>query len=164
MKIYLIGMPLSGKSTIGKELSNKLSFEFIDLDNYIEEIYKVSIDEMLENGHEDFFRSLEEDALALCLKKYDTIIATGGGIVLNEKNNKLMEGLVVFLDIPLNVLKEREKTAKKRPLLKDSGALEKTYNERIELYYDFADIIVTETDIDKTVNTIINILEEEGYL
>lgn len=164
MKIYLIGMPLSGKSTIGKKLAKELLFHFVDLDDYIEKIYEVNIDDMLKNGHEDVFRSLETDALKEILNTTDTVIATGGGVVLSEENDEFMDGLNIFLDVNLQELKNREKTAKKRPLLVNEDALTKTYEERIELYYGFADIIITETDIDKIVKEIIDTLYEEGFI
>lgn len=160
MKIYLIGMPLSGKSTVGKILAEELRFDFVDLDNYIEKIYKINIDEMLTNGHEDLFRAIETDALINCMKMKDVIISTGGGIVLSEENSKFFDGLVVFLDVSLKDLKEREKKAKKRPLLKEKDSLTKTYHKRIELYYNFADIIITETDRKKIVEIILEALEE----
>lgn len=164
MKIYLIGMPLSGKSTIGKKLAQELAFNFIDLDDYIEKTYEVNIDYMLKNGHEDLFRSLETDALKEILNMTGVVIATGGGVVLSEENYDFMDGLNVFLDVKLYDLKEREKKAKKRPLLNDDNALANTYEQRLELYYGFADIIITETEIDKIVNEIIDVLYEEGFL
>ncbi len=164
MKIYLVGMPLSGKTTVGKELADRLLFDFIDLDDFIEDLYEVNIDEMLKNGHEDLFRSLETEALIECLKMSNTVISTGGGIVLDENNNDLMDGIVVFLNVELEVLKEREKEAKKRPLLKDDNSLEAMFNERIDLYYDFADIILSETDLNKVVSEIIEILEAEEFI
>lgn len=165
MKIYLIGMPLSGKSTIGKYLAEELEFDFVDLDDYIEKTYEVNIEQMLINGHEDLFRAIETEALIECSTlDDDTVVATGGGIVLNEENNNFFDGPVVFLDVSLDVLKEREKKAKKRPLLKEKDALTKTYNKRIELYYNFADIIIVETDIEKIIDIIIDSIYEEGFL
>ena len=94
----------------------------------------------------------------------NTVISTGGGIVLDENNNDLMDGIVVFLNVELEVLKEREKEAKKRPLLKDDNSLEAMFNERIDLYYDFADIMLSETDLNKVVSEIIEILEAEEFI
>lgn|SRR5690554_1415356 len=164
MKIYLIGMPLSGKSTIGKRLAEELRFQFIDLDIYVEKTYEINIDDMLKNGHEDLFRALETDALKEILNMTDVVVATGGGIVLSDENYDFMDGLTIFLDVKIQELKKREKTAKKRPLLDNEDALSKTYRERIELYYSFADIIITETNIDEIINEIIDTLYEEGFL
>ena len=76
MKIYLIGMPLSGKSTIGKLLSKQLKFKFLDLDKFIEDTYQISIDELLLNNQKHTFRLLEEKALKECLKKDNIVIST----------------------------------------------------------------------------------------
>lgn len=164
MKIYLIGMPLSGKSTVGIALADKLIFDFIDLDEYIEDTYNISIDETINSGNEDVFRALEKEALKDCLKLSNTVISTGGGIVVDQSNYDLMSGLIVFLDVSIEVLKKREKTSKQRPLLKDANALVKTYEKRIDMYYSFADIIIKEIDIELITNTIIDLIEQEGLI
>lgn len=163
MKIYLIGMPLSGKSTIGKLLANELNYRYIDLDNYIENEYNVSIDELLTNNQEAKFRSLETKALKACLSADKTIISTGGGIIEDLTNKDYMAGPIVFLDVNLDVLEKRQKDAKIRPLLKTNTLLE-IYKRRINKYYSFADIVVKEEKKEDILKVIIKSLREEGYL
>lgn len=163
MKIYLIGMPLSGKSTIGKLLSKQLKFKFLDLDKFIEDTYQISIDELLLNNQKHTFRLLEEKALKECLKKDNIVISTGGGIVEKESNVLLMEGPKIFLDVPLKVLEQRKKTSKKRPLLQLTS-LESLYYKRIDKYNSFKDILIKEEQIDKTIKAILNALIEKGFI
>lgn len=163
MKIYLIGMPMSGKSTIGKVLSERLKFSFVDLDNYIEETYNIFIDDLLLNGQVKEFRSLEEKALMSLMDEKDLIIATGGGIVLKETNYDLMTGIIVFLDVELKIIEERQKTTYQRPLLKKTS-VKTLYNSRINKYYSFADLVIKETEVEKSVDEILKKLKEEGLI
>ena len=81
MNIYLIGMPGTGKTTIGKLLAKKLSYEFVDLDHQIEKDALMFIDEIFEQYGEKFFRELETKALKEVSTGTNKIISTGGGIV-----------------------------------------------------------------------------------
>lgn len=163
MKIYLIGMPMSGKSTIGKVLSERLKFSFVDLDYYIEETYNIFIDDLLLNGQVKEFRSLEEKALMSLMDEKDLVIATGGGIVLKETNYDLMTGIIVFLDVELKTIEERQKTTYQRPLLKKTS-VKTLYNSRINKYYSFADLVIKETEVEKSVDEILKKLKEEGLI
>lgn len=163
MKIYLIGMPLSGKSTIGKLLANELNYKYIDLDDFIEKEYNVSIDELINCNQEAEFRSLETKALKTLLKTDKTVISTGGGIIEDKQNKDFMDGVIVFLNVNIEVLEKREKVSKQRPLLQTNTLLE-IYNRRINKYYSFADIIIKEEKKELTIKTIIKSLKEAGYL
>lgn len=163
MRIYLIGMPLSGKTTTGKLLAEKLKFNFVDTDIYIEEELKVSIDGLLLNNKEEEFRTIESKALKDQIKKENTVISTGGGIVVKEENKGFMDGFVVFLDVDIETLKKREKEDKKRPLLTKT-TIEKTYNNRISKYRLFADLIIKDENVELVVCKIIRALEEKGDL
>ncbi len=106
MKLYLIGMPLSGKSVIGSALAEKLNLEFVDLDDYIETKVEKTIYELIKKD-EGIFRILETDALIDLVVKDNILIATGGGTVNNRDNKKLMNGTIIYLDTPLSVLESR---------------------------------------------------------
>ena len=87
MKIYLIGMMGSGKSTLGIELAKRLNYRFIDMDSYIEDETKMTIKDIFKTYGEAWFREYEKKVLNDFFKMDDLVIATGGGIIKN-KNNK----------------------------------------------------------------------------
>lgn len=159
MRIYLIGLPGCGKSTLGKKLASKLNYDFIDMDSYIEKSAGMFIDEIFEKYGEDYFRALESNVLNDFVSLDNVIIATGGGVIKNKDNKKLMSGLCIFLKVPLNVLEKRlDKSSVVRPLLKEKTIYE-LYDERKDLYDYFKDISVINTNIDEAV---INIMEALG--
>lgn len=163
MNIYIIGMPLSGKTTTANKLNKLLNYQVIDLDNYIEETYNVNINNLFDSGNEQTFRDLETKALKEIKKLNNYIISTGGGIVLKESNKSLMDGPAILLDVSLEELNKRQAGSYTRPLLKDNK-LADLYKVRKNMYYKFADIIIKSNDLDEVVNEIISKLKEEGYL
>lgn len=82
--ICLIGMPGSGKSTIGKQLSEKLNYTFFDTDEEIEKREKTKIKDIFSIKGEDYFRSIETLAFNELIEKKKVVISTGGGIILNN--------------------------------------------------------------------------------
>ena len=158
VRIYLIGMPGSGKSTLGKELSKKLGYDFIDMDSYISKEAGMFIDEIFEAYGEKFFRDLETNTLKELLNVDNCVIATGGGIVLNRKHKKLMDGKKIYLDVSLLDLHKRViDSLIDRPLL-EKKTLNELYLERKELYESFADIRVDNSDMEKAISHIIESL------
>jgi shikimate kinase len=161
--IILIGMPGCGKSTIGSYLSKLLNLNFIDLDEYIEKKYNISIAEIFTKG-EDHFRKLETLALGEVCKNEGSIIATGGGIVKKDDNFTIMNenGFIIFIDRPVQLIMQ-DIDVNCRPLLKENkNRLFELYNERITLYKacchvevindtTFEDIIKKITDIYKSI-------------
>lgn len=163
MNIYIIGMPLAGKTTVGKNLAKVLNLKHIDLDYYIEQTYNVEINNLFSTGNEQRFRSLEQEALKDLLKEDKLIISTGGGIVENLDNMRFMNGPIIFLDIDLAVLKERQQHSYQRPLLK-TLQLDDLYKNRKNKYYKFASKIITNSDLNKIIKEITYFLKEEEYL
>ena len=163
MKIYLIGMPLSGKTTIGKALAKKINYKHLDLDEFIEKENAVSIFKLLTEDQEKTFRNLEIKALKTLVNSSKIVISTGGGIIEKKQNKLLMEGVIVFLDVPLETLKSRENITTKRPLLTKTTLVE-LYKKRIKKYYEFADLVIKETEKEVVIRKIITKLKEEGYL
>ena len=98
MKIILIGPMGSGKSKIGKILSNKLNFNHYDIDKEIERSLSLNINEIFESKGEDFFRSIETDFLKKSKTLNDTVISTGGGVIEKQENLDLLinEPNVIF--------------------------------------------------------------------
>lgn len=117
--IYLIGMMGSGKTTTGCELAEALKIPFVDLDDLIVSRAGQSINEIFRTQGEPYFRKLETEALGETAARSAQVIATGGGIVLEAQNGARMKatGMVIYLKTSLEVLWERVKNKKDRPLL-----------------------------------------------
>lgn len=159
MKIYLIGMPGCGKSTLGKKLAEKINYKFIDMDNYIEMKAGMFIDEIFEAYGEKFFRELETNTLKEFMELDNVIISTGGGIIKNKEHKKLMNGLCVFLNVDLKELERRLALSDTvRPLLQ-TKTVYTLYEERKDLYDFFADIKVDNENIDKAIEKICEVLK-----
>lgn len=162
--IFMLGMPSSGKSTLGRQLAKELDYEFIDLDKKIELTEGKRVSEIFNLEGEDYFRKLETEQLKKIEPNSKLVIATGGGTPINGGNMEFIKenGISVFLDVKPKKLEERMRNSKKnnRPLYNlESGllldTLTKTYNDRIDTYQK-ADIVI-EGDTD--ANTIMWILD-----
>lgn len=158
MNIVLIGMPSCGKTTIGKQLSAKLSKDFVDTDELIVEADGRPIPQIFSEDGEAFFRKTESSVCFDISKQTKKIIATGGGIVLNEANINALKanGRVYFIDRPLNELC----ATSDRPLSSNTEALQKRYNERYALYTGLADVVV---DGSCTVEDVLKRIEVDFY-
>ena len=137
--VVLIGMPSSGKSTVGK-LLNIDGFEFFDTDTEIEKFCGCSIGELIATKGEQYFRDIETKVVKDVSSKGGRIIATGGGAVLREENVRALKqnGKLFFLDADIKRLTATED----RPLSNTNDKLLILYNERINIYKSVADIIV----------------------
>jgi shikimate kinase len=150
--IFLTGFMGSGKSTAGKKLAKLLRLKFIDLDYYIEQREKLTVQSLFENFGEQAFRKIEQSCLIEILKsEKQAVIALGGGTICFENNlNKIKEnGLLVFIDLPATALAQRLETSKvKRPLIKNIKGEElvtfvaNKLTER-KVFYDQAHITVS---------------------
>jgi shikimate kinase len=128
MKIFLIGMPGSGKTTLGRQLAEKLALEFVDLDNEIQKEAGKSVQEIFAQQGEDAFRQLESSLLnrwAASSKNF--VMATGGGapVFLNGIDTINATGLSVFLDVDLDQILSRLSALNDRPLLHAADKQEK---------------------------------------
>lgn len=152
--IVLIGMPGSGKSTIGKALSQKTGKEFLDTDEMIVSSYG-NISDIFSQKGEEYFRDIESEAVLEASKLSGKIIATGGGAILRNKNVEHLRqnGCIVFLDRPLCDIIPTDD----RPLSKDIRALEKRFEERYDKYLSAADVKI---DIDGIVENSVNKIME----
>ena len=158
MRIYLIGMMGSGKSTLGKELSKRLGYKFIDMDHYIEEKCCKFIDEIFRDYGEEWFRAFETNTLKEFLEMDDVIIATGGGVIKNKKHKKLMDGKCIYLSVPVEILEERLAFDDTRPLLK-TRSVRSILEERIPLYEYFSDLTVENIDMNQAIDRIMEALK-----
>lgn len=158
MNIALIGMPASGKTSVGKLLSEKLNKTFVDCDDEIVKNENKDITEIFKEFGEAYFRNVEKSVVKAVSMLNAQVISTGGGAVLNPENieNLKANSRIYFLDRPLDMLI----TTSDRPLSSNRADLEKRYNERYKLYKSAADVIV---DGSKTVEEVAKIIEEDFY-
>lgn len=164
--IALIGMPGSGKTTLGKMLSKKLGWAFIDTDDYVEQFTQQTIPQLFKKG-ESCFRKAETKACQKLGQSHATVIATGGGVVTRPENIEALKqnALVVFIDRPLNHIANDIETST-RPLLAGGvDQLYKLYKERIDLYHQAADLIVeNKKDKNQTILDLIQYLKNKDEL
>ncbi len=162
--LVLVGMMGSGKSSIGKILSKKLEFEFIDTDNKIEEIEKKTISEIFKENGENYFRNIEELISIKSLKSNNKVIALGGGGYINSNIRKyiLKNCISVWLNWKNETLLNRINNSKKRPLAMKFNKIElqKLIIKRSAMY-NLSDYKINCDKLDKKkiVEKIINIYE-----
>ncbi len=157
--IVLIGMPSSGKSTIGKELAKSLEFDFYDTDEMIVDRAKMPIRDIFASVGEQGFRKIESEAVAEASNFSGAVISTGGGAILDPKNvEKLRQnGKIYFIDRPLEWLTATDD----RPLSSNKADLENLYLERYPKYKAAADIVYFGVDdLDKNVEFILKDVKE----
>lgn len=145
--IILIGMPASGKSTIGVILAKFIRYDFLDTDLVIQRETGHSLSELLAAHGVDGFCAIENEICAHVAAEH-TIIATGGSAVYGEDAMRHFKeiGTVVYLRTSLRDLRRRLGDLEQRGVaLKDGMTLRDLYNERIPLYERYADITVDET-------------------
>lgn len=145
--IFLVGPMGAGKSTIGRLLASELNFNFRDSDRVIEERTGADIPWIFDMEGEEGFRERETAVLRELAGEVDTVVATGGGIVLREQNRELMKsaGFVCYLTASIDQLVERTARDKKRPLLQVENPRQKIIDLltlRDPLYQSAADFIV----------------------
>ncbi len=139
----------AGKTTVGKQLAEKLDRPFVDLDDVIEKEADLTIPLIFKKYGEKFFRQLETDCLQRITHYPGKVIATGGGIILIAQNRKLMKstGTTVYLKWQTNILYRRVKNSTHRPLLKNIDEsqllqhIDKMLKER-QPFYEQADVII----------------------
>ncbi len=156
--IVLIGMPGSGKSTVGVLVAKTLGMSFVDTDLELMRRTDRKLQEMLdEDGLESFLD--EEETTILALDVSHTVIATGGSVVLEPEAVKCLQenGILVFLDVSMEELKKRITNIKSRGIAFAKGQdLMDIYEERVPLYRKYADVVVDkEGDLENTVEAVL---------
>lgn len=156
--IYLIGLPGAGKTSIGRLLAKEIQRRFVDTDRLIAKRADMDIAAIFQAQGEAAFRRLEHEVLKDLTGRKNRIIATGGGIVLNPENIRLMRksGRVIWLKRDPNIIIQSPRI-KKRPLLAaDKNKIFVLQKERGPLYRKAAHIIIENTeDREKTVKAIL---------
>ena len=157
--IVLIGMPGSGKSTLGRMFAKKNGKTFYDSDAEIEKQTGMSIPEYFSKYGEDSFRAAETDVIKRLSLLGGVVIATGGGVVTRSENIELLRknGIIVYLDRPISDIK----ITSDRPLARNVDDLKNKYDERHELYEKSADVTVAVKGTEKsTLCTVLNALKD----
>ena len=158
MNIYLVGLSGSGKTTIGKKLSEKLNMDFIDTDDFISLKTGFLPGEFIKKYGEDEFRIKEKESLKSILEsKKDFLVSTGGGLPIFHGNmdNILKTGVVVYIKVSPKTSFSRIKNKNTRPLSNTLEDVENIYEDRKNIYKK-ADI---EVDGNKTIDLILKEIE-----
>jgi shikimate kinase len=135
-KIYLVGFMAAGKSTVARALSSRLGWRAEDIDELIEARERRTVAEIFARNGEPYFRSLERDILKVLLPLRHVVVATGGGTFMDPDNRAAinMDGVSVWLDVPLEDLIARLPADGRRPLAADRAQMERLYAARQAAY------------------------------
>ncbi|MEM1545109.1 MAG: shikimate kinase [Candidatus Methanomethylicia archaeon] len=162
--IALIGFMASGKTTIGKELSRRIGFKFIDTDSVIESVFNMTISQIFEKYGEIRFREVEIEVFRKVSLEKQAVISCGGGAVLNWICMQYIKSssIVIYLHVSLDELIMRLMGDNSRPLIKSSNNRESyirmnaLLRELLYVYYADLTIDVSNLTVDQAVNEIIN--------
>lgn len=162
--IVLCGFMGSGKTTVGKKLSNYTGLKFIDTDTYVEKKVGHTINQIFNKYGETYFRNIEKDCVKEISSKTDYIISTGGGTILNKSNvdNLKKSGKIIFINVSFDIITYRLSKDNTRPLIKNSdiNSIEELFKQRQEKYQLVSDIMVDGTlSIDEICKDIISKVE-----
>lgn len=170
-QVVLVGLPGSGKSTVGRQLARRLDLPFSDSDHVIEQRIGCSIRDFFSREGEQAFRDIEESVLAELARGKEGVVATGGGAVLREANRKTLRnaGQVIYLRSSPEEVHRRVRHDRNRPLLQVDdplGRLRDLYKERDPLYRETAHFTVEtgRPSVQTLVNMILMQLELAGVL
>lgn len=154
--VVLVGMPSSGKSTVGKILAEKLGRRLVDTDDAVVAEAGMPITEIFSRCGEGAFRDMETAAVREVSKMSSLIIATGGGAILRDENVAALSqnGRLYFLDRPLEKLMPTDT----RPLANDAEAIKRRYEERYSRYLAVADEVI---NCDATPDEVAQIIGEK---
>lgn len=142
----------TGKTTVGQRVAKSLGYAFVDTDELIAQKAGMSIPEIFATHGEDYFRELETAALDHCCQTRGQVISTGGGIVVREPNRQLLKtgGYVIWLKASADVIYERIKRSKERPLVQTEDPLDtikRMLKERNSFYKESKDLSIVTDDL-----------------
>lgn len=163
--IILIGMPASGKSTVGVVLAKRLGYEFVDTDLLIQKQEKALLREIIAEKGEDGFLKIEDQVNAE-LEADQSVIAPGGSVVYCENAMKHFKeiGTVVYLQTSFQTISKRIGDPKRRGVvLREGQTLEELYEERRILFEKYADITICEDGLtlSETIGKVVKVFGQE---
>ncbi len=144
--VILIGMPTSGKSTVGVILAKLLEKDFVDTDLIIQKREHRKLSRIIEEDGLEGFLDIE-NSVCREVDLRNTVIATGGSVVYGEEGMEHLKsiGRVIYLEIDYNILQKRLHHVKQRGVvLKPGQTIKELYDERVVLYKKYADIVLSE--------------------
>ena len=131
-KIYLVGFMAAGKSTVAKLLGARLGWRAEDIDELIEARERATVADIFARHGEAYFRACERDILRLLLPLRHTVVATGGGTFMDPESQRAikLDGVAVWLDVPLETVIARLPADGRRPLSADRTQMERLFSLR----------------------------------
>jgi shikimate kinase len=131
-KIYLVGFMAAGKTTVARRLAERLGWRAEDIDELIEARERRTVAEIFAKNGESYFRAIERDILRLLLPLRHCVVATGGGTFMDPDNRAAinLDGVSVWLDVPLEELVARLPADGRRPLAADRAQMERLFAVR----------------------------------
>jgi shikimate kinase len=166
--IALTGFMAVGKSAVGRNLARKLGRRFVDLDKIIEKSEGMKVKDIFRRKGESYFRRAEKQALAEVLFQGEQVIATGGGVVMDEENLRLLreKSLLVCLTAAPEVLLRRAENSRQRPLLEGADRVQRIREllAQREKNYTLAHVAVDTSNltVEQVVEKIIELLKAEN--
>jgi shikimate kinase len=135
-KIYLVGFMAAGKSSVARALATRLGWDAEDIDDLIEKREHMTVADIFARHGEPYFRQVEREMLHLMRPLRHVVVATGGGTFVDPDNQHLinLDGVSVWLDLPLAEIIPRMPLDGRRPLAADRAALERLYATRVDAY------------------------------
>lgn len=159
-RIFLIGFMGSGKSTLGRQLAEKLNYTFLETDQLVEQNVGLKITEIFEKFGEDYFRKKEHDILIQLQLVHNCIIATGGGMPCYFNNMELLNelGTTIWLEVDELTLVDRLKNeTSERPLLQQSQNLHQRIHELLDQrkkFYDGSKYVINNPTVEKILEVL----------
>lgn len=162
--IVLCGFMGAGKTVVGEKLHELMNYNFIDMDEWIEQEQNMTINEIFRVYGETYFRDLEHEICKKIANLQRCIVSTGGGTMTYQRNVDAIkkESKIFFLNASYSVICERLGNDDTRPLFQDKIKAKKLYDERKEKYFEAADYVINaDLSVEETALKIIDILRNE---